>query len=50
MHKEKIKKLEKNEYFVFPNNSNFIYNFIEDKRNLTVKNRKINEQLSSTKE
>ena len=50
MHKEKMKKLEKNEYFVFPNNSNFIYNFIEDKRNLTVKNRKINEPISAIKE
>ena len=48
MHKE---KLEKNDYYVFPKNSNYIYNFIEDKRNQTVKNKKtINEKLSELKD
>ena len=40
-HKEKMQKLEKNDFFIFPSNTNFIYNFIEDKKNKTLKNKKI---------
>ena len=48
-HKEKIKKLEKNKYFVFPN-ENSIYHYIEDQKNKTIKNRNKNESISEFKE
>ena len=38
--KEKIEKLNKNDYYIFPNNTNFIYNFIDDSSCQTVKNRR----------
>ena len=49
-HKEKLKKLERNEFFIFPNKSNSIYNYIEDKKNQTVKNRiKNNDSIDTIK-
>ena len=42
--REKLEKLKKNNYYVFPNSTNFIYNFIDQHSSQTVKNRKYNNE------
>ena len=45
--KEKNEKYKKNEYFLFPNNTNNIYNYINNKMNQTMKNRKNSNEIIS---
>ena len=45
--KEKNEKFKKSEFFLFPNNTNNIYNYINNKMNQTMKNRKNSNEIIS---